>query len=351
MLNELPQAVPSQDQPASKPQENPLVVFGIDVSKLKLDIASTSSKQPLAQIAPAITIANELPAVQKWMASLPPAGQCLIVIEGSGSYERLIVGQLLTQRHLVAVINPRQSKDFARGCGTLCKTDSLDARGLAYFGDIVNPPHMQIPTGPLSDLQQLVERRRQLVEMKVAEGNRQEQTSAKHARASIKKVLDLLEKQITEIEKKIEQLIDSHDDWRHRRDLLTSVPGVGPLTAATLIADLPELGQVNRQEIAALVGVAPYNRDSGGTSQGRHIYGGRADVRSMIYMAALSAIRCNPVFREFSSILRSGERAENKQGKPPKVAITACMRKLIVILNTLVKNDEPWSADLKGATA
>ena len=234
--------------------------------------------------------------------------------------------------------------DVAKGMGVFAKTDPIDARILARFGEVVKPRCLSVPEGPLGELQQLVERRRQLVDLRTAESNRFKQASSKPTRKSIQDVLKTLEKQIKSIEDQIRKLIQKHDDWQHKVDIMTSVPGVGITTAATLLADLPELGQLNRQEIAALVGVAPFNHDSGLLVGIRSIRGGRASVRNALYMAALCAKRCNAQIRPFA--LRLAQSTPGRGGKKAKVILTACMRKLLVILNTMLKNNTPWNSKL-----
>ena len=207
---------------------------------------------------------------------------------------------------------------------------------IARFGQHVRPRTIEKTPNKQAELEQLVVRRRQLVDLRTAESNRLETISVKSVRKSIQQVVNLLNKQIERIEKDILALLESDDDWKEKRKLLDSVPGIGPVTIASLLAELPELGLLNRQEIAALVGLAPYNRDSGRFHGRRSIWGGRASVRSVLYMAALTARRCNPVIRRFAQRLEA-------EGKLFKVVITACMRKLLIILNTMVKNNTHWS--------
>jgi transposase len=311
--------------------------IGIDVSKATLEVALAPEAKPF-------TIANDRPEIKKLLSKLPPKGTCLIVLEGSGGYERLVVAELLDHGHSVAMTNPRQVRDFAKGLGILAKTDSIDAKVLAKFAQLVGPRILEKPSGPQTELQQLVERRRQLVDLRTAETNRLQQASSKVAKRSIHAVLKTLDNQIQTLENEITSLIDKHPDWKNKAQILDSVPGVGQITAISLLADLPELGQLNRSQISALAGLAPFNHDSGKLKGQRAIRGGRADVRTTLYMAALVGLRSNPTIKAFYKRLRNA-------GKQFKTAITACMRKLLVILNTLIKSasqneicepEEPW---------
>jgi transposase len=239
----------------------------------------------------------------------------------------------------VAVINPKRARDFAKGLGLLAKTDRIDARVLALFAQKVQPAPREKTPEKQAEIQQLVARRRQLIDLRTQESNRWELTRAKLARKSIQAVLNTLERQIRDIEKAIEALVDADEDWRQKAQLMESVPGLGPVTAATVLAEVPELGKLNRQQISALVGLAPYNRDSGPMKGKRAISGGRKSVRSVLYMAALAATRFNPVIKAFARRL-------TQHGKPFRVVLTACMRKLLVILNSIVKSNRPWTAQL-----
>jgi transposase len=314
-----------------------LSYVGVDVAKRTLECA-------LGPDAKSFTVENNRPGIQKIIERLPAPATCVVVLEPSGGFERMVIGELLQAGHLVALVNPRQARDFAKGIGILAKTDAIDSRVLARFGEVVKPRCLTLPDGPQAELQQLVERRRQLIDLRTAESNRLKQAPTKATQKSIQAVLNILEKQVFSIEKQIQEIIRKHDDWQHKVDLMTSVPGIGQVTAATLLADLPELGQLNRQEIAALVGVAPLNADSGEAVGTRSIWGGRQDVRNTLYMAALSAARCNEHIKAFAQRLRKSN--DTRSGKPAKVILTACMRKLLVILNTMLKNDTPWNAKL-----
>lgn len=303
--------------------------IGIDVSKDSLDVATL----PEGSIR---TVPNTLEGRRGLMAALAQPGECLLVIEATGGYERSLVVELTDAGHLVAVVNPRQVRDFAKGIGVLAKTDRLDAAVIAKFGEQARPRPLAKARKKQAQLDQLVTRRRQLVDLRTAEKNRCGLAGSKAVRNSLQQVIDVLNAQIEHIEQEILKLVDADDQWKGTAALLKSVPGIGDVTAATLIAEFPELGHVSRQEAAALAGLAPFNNDSGAHKGKRAISGGRRSVRNVLYMAALSARRHNPVIRRFAERLES-------QGKLPKVIITACMRKLLVTLNTMVKTNTQWN--------
>jgi len=310
---------------------------GIDVSKATLEIALTPD-------AKTFQVSNDQVGLAALLEKLPPPDQCAVVLEATGGYECVAVAELLQAGYRVARANPREVRHFATGMGLKAKTDPLDAGVLAKFGAVRPLRYLTIPKGPLGELQQLVQRRRQLIEMRTQETNRLEHTLSKPMKKSIAAVLKTLEIQIQTIDDQIARMINDHDDWKQKAELLQSVPGVGVQTAATLIAELPELGQLNRQEIAALVGVAPFNRDSGPRERARGIYGGRSSVRTMLYMAAMSAKRANHVVQRFAKRLANG--GEGRPAKPTKVVTVACIRKLVVILNTMVKTNTKWNPSL-----
>jgi transposase len=267
---------------------------------------------------------------------LAALGPCLVVLEATGGLERGLAAELIDAGLLVAVVNPRQVRDFARALGRLAKTDRIDAETLALFAEKVQPRPTQKRPEKQAEIDALVTRRRQLVDLRSMERTRQHQAPVQAARRSIDKLLKVLDQQIAALDKAIGQIIESDDDWRTRCDLLQSVPGVGATTSATLVAELPELGRLNRQEIASLAGLAPFNHDSGRFRGQRRIRGGRSAVRSTLYMAALTARRCNPILQRFAHRLEQA-------GKPFKVVITACMRKLLTMLNTIIRNRTPWT--------
>jgi transposase len=310
--------------------------IGIDVAKAALDLHFLPSGQTHS-------LANNPTGHRQLRKLLPAPEACRIVLEATGGYERLLVADLIDAGFHVAVVNPKRVRDFARALGLAAKTDRLDARVLALFAEKVQPAPAQKTPEKQAEIQQLVARRRQLIDLRVMESNRLEVTRSKAARKSIEAVLKTLQRQIESIEEALETLVQSDDEWRQKTELVQSVPGLGGVTATTLVADVPELGKLNRQQISALVGLAPYNRDSGQHQGKRSIGGGRKSVRSVLYMAALAARRCNPVIKAFADRLA-------QHGKPFKVVLTACMRKLLVIVNSLVKSGQAWNPQLDPLT-
>lgn len=310
-----------------------LVTFvGIDVSKHTWDVYLLPDQQAFTVPATSQGLADLLP-------QLPAVGTCLIVMEATGGYERDLAAGLLDAGHLVSIANPRQCRDFAKALGQLAKTDRVDARMLALFAEKVRPRLSEKPSEEQEELDELVTRRRQLVAFQAAELVRQEKARHKQAIRSLKKHLELLEKQIKELNAAIAKLIQSDDDWRKRAEIVASTPGIGETTAATLIAELPELGKLNRSEIAALVGVAPFNHDSGKLQGKRCIRGGRKSVRTGLYMATITAMRVNPLIQVFAQRLKA-------KGKPFKVRLIACMRKLLTILNVMVREQTLWNPQI-----
>jgi transposase len=300
---------------------------GIDVSKSKFDVLILPEGTRL-------TCTYDAEGIGTLIAQLP-GHRCVVVLEATGGLERRLAAELIEAGYDVAVVNPRQVRDFARGIGVLAKNDRVDARVLALYAQHVRPRLLEKPSEKQQELAALVTRRRQLLSLQVAESNRLEQAASKLATKSIRHVLDLLRKEVAKLDATIARLIAADDDWRNKSELLQTVPGVGPATSASLVAELPELGKLNRQQIASLVGLAPFSRDSGKFHGQRSIWGGRSSVRSMLYMAALTATRFNPVIRTFADRLKQA-------GKRTKVILTACMRKLLVILNTMVRNQTAW---------
>jgi transposase len=302
---------------------------GIDIAKRTLDVHVLPERTSLKQ-------QNDSKGRGQLREKLPPPGECLIVVEATGGYERALVAELIDAGYQVAVVNPRQARDFAKACGIVAKTDRIDAAVLARFGQAVElRTQTKIPE-KLLELQDLVARRRQLVELRTTEMNRRENVASKFVKKSLQESVDAINKQIRRFEKRIAALVQSDDDWKQTAEIVQRAPGIGPGTSATLIAEVPELGQLSRRKISALVGLAPFNRDSGEFRGRRAIRGGRSSVRCSLYMATLSARRSNPVIRAFSDRLKA-------LGKKPKVIIIACMRKLLVILNTMVKNKTHWN--------
>jgi transposase len=309
----------------------PSVYIGIDVSKAHLDVAVRpgGEEQQFENNSAGIS------ALVAWVEARHPT---LIVLEATGGLETAVTAALAAAGLAVAVVNPRQARDFAKSVGRLAKTDKIDAHMLAFFGEATHPEPRQLPDEQTRELQGILVRRRQLIDMLVAEKNRL-QLSHPRMRERVKEHIAWLESEIEQIDKDLNQQLRASPLWREKEDLLRSVKGVGPVTATTLLAELPELGHLNRKKIAALVGVAPFNCDSGKQRGKRAIWGGRACVRHALYMAALSATRYNPVIRQFYLHLL-------KVGKLPKVALVACMRKLLTILNAIIRSGTAWKPQL-----
>src|SRR5258705_4946508 len=306
------------------------VVVGIDVAKAGLDVAVRPSgeERQLANDPAGIAV------VVGWLQTIRP---WVIVIEATGGYEAPLVAELGIASLPVAVVNPRQVRDFARATGRLAKTDRLDAQTLAHFGQAVRPTPRPLPDEAAQALAALVERRRQVVAMRTAEENRLGATRVALVRARIQAHLAWLEADLGEIDEDLRQRLRASPLWREQDELLQSVPGIGPIVSLTLLAELPELGQLSREQIAALVGVAPLNRDSGSLRGRRAVWGGRRAVRTALYMGTLRATRCNPAIQPFYDRLLAA-------GKAKKVALVACMQKLLTILNAMVRHQAHWQA-------
>lgn len=308
----------------------PVSVVGVDVSKDRLEVFVDSAGESFAVDN---TPAGVAALAARLLAVSPPVA--LVVVENSGGYERRCAVDLMDAGLPVALVNPRRTRDFARAMQWLAKNDRVDARLLAEFGRRVGPRPAERVPDDRALLDELVGRRRQLVAMRAAESVRLHQASGKAVVASLEKHLRQLSAQVHDLDGRIAKMVEDDDDWRGKAALLRSVPGVGPATAATLVAELPELGSASRQQIAALAGVAPFDDDSGKWRGRRHCSGGRASVRCVLYMAALTARRFNPVVRALSERLAAA-------GKPFKVVMVACVRKLLTILNAVVRRGTPW---------
>jgi transposase len=307
------------------------VYVGIDVSKAQLDcVALIDGAYGKAQ-----RFANTEAGHGELLQWLSAQAKSLCVMEATGGYETPVAVALLSADFAVAVINPRQVRDFAKATGVLAKTDAVDARVLAHFAQAVRPAVRAMQTPECQALEAMVTRRRQIIEMMGAEKHRQATATQPRVRKQIEAHLKWLDKQLSQIDDDMGRLIERSCVMQHRLALLSSVPGVGRVTATSLIAQLPELGQLNERELAALVGVCPFSRDSGTMRGRRSIWGGRARVRAALYMAALVASRHNPVLKAFYQRLLAA-------GKLKKVALVACMHKLLLILNALVKKDQMW---------
>ena len=309
----------------------PVVTWvALDVAKDPLEVGCSSPDTVRWR-----TVENAPAGFRQLLQALPPRESTAVVLEATGGYERNVVAELLEAGDRVAVVNPRPVRDFAKGCGILAQTDRLDAQVIAQFAQHVHPRMLREMPQQQQELADLVVRHRQLLDLRTRESNRAQQAvsqgTSKAARKSLDKMLQTLEAQIKLIDAAIAQLIDSDDDWRDKSALLPSTPGLGKVTAATLLAELPELGALNRQQIAALVGVAPFNDDRGQHRGERHIAGGRTSVRNVLDMATLTVTTHHPTLQAFAD-------RRKKDGRKFKVIQTACMRKLLVILNTMLKN-------------
>jgi transposase len=303
------------------------VYVGIDVAKAALDVAV----HPTGEAWRVGTEATALPELAARLVGLRPA---LVVLEATGGLEAAVAAELGAAGLPVAVVNPRQVRDFARALGRLAKTDRLDAQVLAQFAAAVQPAPRPLPDTAAEELRALVARRRQLQTMLAAEQARLS-TARARVRPQLQAHIAWLQRALRELDGDLGRAIRTSPLWRARDDLLRGVPGVGPVLSATLLADLPELGQLSRHQLAALVGVAPLNRDSGTHRGARHCWGGRRAVRTALYMAALAATRWNPTIAAFYQRLVQA-------GKPKKLALVACMRKLLTILNAILRDRAPW---------
>lgn len=304
------------------------VFVGIDVSKAQLDVAV----RPDGRFA----VSNDEAGIAQVIERLSAEPPALVVVEATGGFEMPLAGALAAASVPVVVVNPRQVRDFAKAAGKLAKTDTLDAQTLAHFAEVMRPELRPLPDEQTQTLAAILARRRQLVEMLTAEKNRLG-SAPKPVRKSLRTHIAWLERELSYTDSDLAQAIRESPVWREKDDLLRSTPGVGPVLTTTLLADLPELGTLTGKQIAALVGVAPLNRDSGTLRGKRTVWGGRASIRAALYMAALVASRFNPVIRAFYQRLCAA-------GKTKKVALTACMRKLLVILNAMLKHRTPWRA-------
>lgn len=305
---------------------------GIDVSKSTLDVCI----EPLGQT---LHVAYDEAGARQVVSRLKELGPALIVMEATGGLEVRIATELSLKGLSVAVINPRQARDFAKATGQLAKTDQVDAAVLAAFAKAIRPQVRPLKDADTRALDDMVSRRRQLVDMRVQETLRLGTAASKPLEKSLSRHIVWLDKRIAEIDADLTKRLRGSDAWRTKDDLLRGIPGVGAVTTLTMLAKCPELGTLNRRQIAALTGVAPLANDSGKHRGKRFIWGGRADARAVLYMATVSAIRCNDTIRAFAERLKNA-------GKPPKVVIVACMRKLLTIMNSMLKNNAPWNSKI-----
>ncbi|SRR5258706_217232 len=304
---------------------------GIDVSKDWLDIVVIPSGETWRTE----NIAEEIDVLVEKLEKLVPER---IIIEATGGYERLVTSKLYLARLPVCRVNPKRVRYFARSVGQLAKTDKLDAKVLARFGEVIKPALTQLPSDQEALLSALLARREQLTAMRVAESNRMD-TAPARVRPSLNEHITWLKNQLKELDRQIDDFINQNPDLKEKDEFLQEVQGIGKKTSAKLIADVPELGHCDRKQIAALIGTAPYNHDSGYKKGQRSISGGRPDVRRILYMATLAATRSNPVIKAFYQRLL-------KAGKKKKVAIVACMRKLLTILNAILRDRKHWNSAL-----
>jgi transposase len=302
---------------------------GIDVSKEWLDVRI----EPAAE---SLRVAYDEAGVAQVVRRLVEVAPRLIVMEATGGLETRVACELAAQGCPVAVINPRQARDFAKASGQLAKTDQVDAASLAAFARAIRPAIRPLKDADTRALDDLLTRRRQLVDMRAQETLRLGSAASKPMQKNLKAHITWLDKQIAKLDDDLKSRLRSSELWKTKDNLLRSIPGVGAVTSLTMLAKCPELGTLDRRKIGKLVGVAPLANDSGKYRGKRFIWGGRADVRAVLYMAAVSAIRCNPVIRAFAQRLE-------KSGKPPKIIIVACMRKLLTIMNAMLKNSAPWA--------
>lgn len=304
---------------------------GIDISKHRLDVGLRPDNVSWS-------VGNDEAGLAELVQRLSAHPHMLVIMEATGGLE-LPAATALTEAGIpLVIINPGQVRQFAKALGQLAKTDRIDALLLARFGEAVQPELRPLKDADTEALSALLTRRRQVLEMLVAEKNRLH-TAHKHVRKDIQAHIHWLQKRLNDVDTDLQRWLKASPLWRVQDDILQSVPGVGPTSSLTLLAELPELGRLNRKQIAALVGVAPLNRDSGACRGSRRVWGGRRQVRSVLYMATLAAIRCNPLIRSFYQRLV-------QSGKKPKVALVACMRKLLTILNAMVRDQSHWQKTL-----
>lgn len=303
---------------------------GIDVSEDRLDVHLRPSGEAFA-------VARDGPGLEALVGRLRDHAPVLVVLEAAGGFEATVAAALAAARLPLAVVNPAQIRAFARATGRLAKTDRLDAGAIARFAEAIRPGPRPVPDAEAAALAELVARRRRVVEMIGMEGNRRRQARNPRVPRGVERTLAALQGALGELDEEIRNNVRGAPAWREAEDLLTTVPGIGPITARTLIAELPELGAIDRRRVAALVGVAPLNRDSGASRGHRAIAGGRSGVRNTLHMAALTAVRWNPAIRAAYERLRA-------RGTTPKAALVAAMRKLLTVLNAMLRSKTPWQS-------
>jgi transposase len=308
--------------------EAPPIFVGIDVSKAQLDVAIRPSAQPLS-------VTNDPVGIKILVKQLKKLRPCLVVLEATGGLERQVVSALLNAKIAVFMVNPRHVRDFAKSIGQLAKTDRIDAAVIAHYAEAVRPKVRPLPDELTLELRAITARRRQIIDMIVAEKNRLA-TASEAVKKRITAHIAYLEKELDAVDQDLDGFIEKNAAWKENQEILCSTPSIGPVSSRTLLIELPELGTLDRKKIAALVGVAPFPRDSGTLKGRRTIWGGRASVRTGLFMATVVATRFNPVIRAFYKRLKA-------KGKPSKVCLVACMHKLLTILNAMIKNKVRWS--------
>jgi len=301
---------------------------GIDISKATLDVAVLPTGEHFV-------VSNEEAGIEELLGKLAEVSDALVILEASGGFERPVAAALAASGVALFVVDPRQARDFAKATGQLAKTDRLDAFVLAHFAQAIRPAPRAIPDAEAREFQEILARRRQIIQMMAAEKNRLGASTSKAVCGRIEAHIRWLEKELSRTDRDLDETIENSPTLKENEALLRSVPGVGPVLCRTLLAELPELGSLSPRELSALVGVAPLNRDSGTLRGRRTVWGGRARVREALYMGALIASRFNPAIKEFYERLVEA-------GKPKKVALVACMRKLLIILNALMRERTPW---------
>jgi len=314
----------------------PVAFIGIDLAKESFQ-AAADADTPAARFNASFTY--DADGIAQLLERLKTLDVALIVMEATGGLERKLAAELSEAGYAVAVINPRQARDFAKAIGTLAKTDKVDAGVLAQLARILKPQARPLPSAEQIRLKDLSARRRQLIHMRTSELNRKQQATLKEVSKSIKNHITMLDKEIAKIEKQIADLIDSNSHWKRKADLMDSVKGVAPDTAHAILAELPEIGTLSKREVTSLAGLAPHAFESGKFKGQSRIWGGRGSVRSAIYMATLAATRFNPAIKAFYDRLV-------KNGKKKMVALTACMRKLLTILNAIVRDGVMWNSEM-----
>lgn len=315
---------------------HPVAFIGIDLAKESFQVAA-DAEVPAARFN--ASFAYDAQGIAQLLERFKTLDVQLIVMEATGGLERKLASELSEAGYAVAVINPRQARDFAKAIGTLAKTDKVDAGVLAQLARILKPKTRPLPSAEQVRLKDLSARRRQLIHMRTQELNRQQQATLKDVSKSIKHLISTLDREIAKIEKQIADLIDSNSDWKRKTDLMDSVKGIAPDTAHAVLAELPEIGTLSKREVISLAGLAPHAFESGKFKGQSRIWGGRGSVRNALYMATIAATRWNPAIKRFYDRLVA-------KGKKKMVALTACMRKLLAILNAIVRDGVMWNSKM-----